>query len=212
MLIDWPLLAAALALLLTPIGLFHGARTRHRALGSDWSDYWRRTLSHGFHTIDLLRAALGAWYLAAGVGATPQATGLAAHAPLLVQGAVLGLGTVLQTFVCKERHAACAPFAYMAGCALGFLPVETGFFALLLAIVFALGVRAPALFFPALGATTVGVGIVVTGAEINLAGLAAAVVFTAPWLLTLLFPRELTVAHLARRATSERLAAGTERK
>ncbi|MDP3070070.1 MAG: hypothetical protein Q8N18_07255 [Opitutaceae bacterium] len=212
MLIDWPLFAAALALLLTPLGLFHGARTRHRALGSDWSGYWPRTLGHGFHAIDFLRATLGAWYLAAGIASGPEATGFAAHSPTLVQGAVLGFGALLQTFVCKERHAACAPFAYTAGSALGFLPVETGFFSVLLAIVFALGVRAPALFFPVLGATTVGVGLVVTGAELDLAGLAAAAAFTAPWLLTLLFPRELTVAHLARRATSERVAAGVERK
>ncbi len=212
MLIDWITFPAAIALLLIPIGLFHGARTRHRALASDWSGYWGRTLGHGFHTIDFGRAMLGAWYLAESLAPAPNASGLAAYTPLLVQGGLLWLGTVLQTFVCKEPHAACAPFAFVAGLATGFLPVSVGWFALLLAIVFALGVRAPALFFPALGAAIVGVGLVVSGAEVQPAILAPAVVVAMPWLLTLLFPRELTVACLARRATSERIAAGDARK
>ncbi len=210
--IDWLKFGGALVLLLAPIGGFHGARTRHRALGSDWSGYWVRTLSHGFHTIDFGRAMLGAWYLADGLAPTAEAKGLAAHAPLLVQFGVLWLGTALQTFVCKESHAACAPFAYAAGLATGFLPVSVGWFALLLAIVFTLGVRAPGLFFPALGATVIGVSLLVTGLEIMPAHLALAVVVGLPWLLTLLFPRELTVAHLARRASSERVTAGTARR
>ena len=100
----------------------------------------------------------------------------------------------------------------VAGVATGFLPISAGWFALLLAIVFALGVRAPALFFPALGAAMAGVGLVVSGAEVQPAILVPAVIVALPWLLTLLFPRELTVACLARRATSERIAAGNVRK
>lgn len=210
--IDWLKFSGALVLLLTPIGIFHGARTRHRALDSAWSGYWLRTLSHGFHTIDFGRAMLGAWYLADGLLPGAEAKGFAAHTPLLVQFGVLGLGIVLQTFVCKEPHAACTPFAYAAGLATGFLPISVGWFALLLAVVFTIGVRAPSLFFPALSATVIGVSLLVTGLEIIPAHLALAVAVGMPWLLTLLFPRELMVAHLARRATSERVAAGVERK
>jgi hypothetical protein len=210
--IDWPMFTAALALLLAPIGLFHGARTRHRALSADWSGYWARTLGHGFHAIDFGRAMLGAWYLAEGIAAAPEAQGLMAHAPLLVQAGALGAGLVLQTFVCREPHAACAPLAYAAGIATGFLPLAVGWFALALAVAFTLGVRAPALFFPLLGATSAGVGLLMSGGEVQPAVLAPAVALPAPWLLTLLFPRELTVACLARVATTERIAAGDARK
>lgn len=210
--IDWPMFAAALALTLTPVGLFHGARTRLRALSGNWSGYWARTLGHGFHTIDFLRAMLGGWYLAEGIAAVPEARGFGAHAPLLVQVAVLLGGLGLQTFVSKERHAACAPLAYAAGLAIGFLPVSIGWFAVALAAVFASGVRAPALFFPALGAAIVCLGLLMSGGEVQLAILAPAAVMPAPWLLTLLFPRELTVAHLARHATGDRIAAGDVRK
>lgn len=210
--IDWPMLCGALALLLLPLGIFHGARTRQRALSSDWSGYWGRTLGHGFHAIDFGRAMLGAWYLADGLGPAAEAAGFRAHLPLLVQALVLAIGAALQTFVCKERHSAGAPFAYAAGMATGFLPVAVGWFALTLAIAFTLGVRAPALFFPLLGATVVGVSLLMSGLEPVPAHFALAAVAGLPWLLTLLFPRELTVAVLARRATSERIAAGDARK
>lgn len=210
--IDWPMLCGALALLLLPIGLFHGARTRQRALTSDWSGYWGRILGHGFHTIDFGRATLGAWYLVECLAAAPDATGLAAHASLLVQAAVLATGIVLQTFVCKERHAACAPFAYAAGLAAGFLPVTVGWFALTLAVVFTLGVRAPGLFFPGLGAAVAAVSLLMSGLQPEPAHFALAGVAGLPWLLTLLFPRELTAACLARTATVERVAAGDARK
>ncbi|MBL9199618.1 MAG: hypothetical protein JNL39_03885 [Opitutaceae bacterium] len=210
--IHWPMAGGALVLLLLPIGLFHGARTRHRALSSDWSGYWGRTLGHGFHAIDFGRAMLGAWYLVDGLLPAADATGIAVHAPLLAQSAVLAIGTTLQTFVCKERHAACAPFAYTAGVATGFLPITVGWFAVTLAIVFTFGVRAPALFFPALSAAVAGVSLLMAGLDPVPAHLAAAAAAGLPWLLTLLFPRELTVACLARTASSERIAAGDVRK
>jgi hypothetical protein len=202
--IDWSQFLPALLLLLTPIALFHGRRVRHRALPQDWSSYWGRTLSLGLHTIDLARAFLGAWYLTAAVSApSGGGGGFAPYLPLLVGSGVLAVAVVLQTFVCREPYSAHAPFAFVSGLVLGFLPFHVAGFAVLLATVFAFGTRAATSYFPALGVCAVASGLLFEPKKLLLRVLMTAIVVTLPWLLVLLFPRQWVVTHALKRITGE---------
>lgn len=202
MLIDWIRLLPALICLLPPIAWFHGRRVRYRALSHDWSGYWRRTLGLGLHTIDFGRAALGAWCLTTSIAALPDATGPWRHAPLLVQGAVLAVAVGLQTFVSKQPGTTHAPFAFVAGLVLGFLPLPIAALALSLAVAVAAGLRTPAGFFPVFAGAILALGLALSGMA-GVVRLALVAGITAlPWLLTLLFPRTLVLSHLNRRISA----------
>src|SRR5215212_2157351 len=130
MLIDWLKLVPAIVLLLAPMALFHGGKVRYRSLPSGFESYWGRTFALGLHSIDLCRAILGAWLLVEAVTVPPDFEGPMRHAPVIIQGAVLFVGMLLQTFVCKEADAAYPPVAFAIGVVLGFLPPLVGGFAL----------------------------------------------------------------------------------
>jgi hypothetical protein len=207
MLIDWPKLIAALVLLWTPIALFHGKRVSYRALMRDWDGYWGRTLSLGLHTVDFARAALGAWLLLNALAAAPNAHGILRHTPLLVTAAVLLPAAAVQTLVCKEAETAHAPFAFMAGLVVGYMPPlmlgqVTPFlvagFALLLTAVIAYGGSAPASFFPTLAVTLAASGVLFAQKKLLLPLAVLCSTVTLPWLLTLLFPRHFVVSYLKR--------------
>lgn len=210
MLIDWLKLTGALILLLPPIALLHGKRVRFRATMRDWDGYWVRTFVLGTHAIDFVRAALGAWLLVEALTRAPGAQGVMRHAPLLIQAGVFVFAVSLQTLVCKEPDTAHAPFTFVAGLALGFLPplmptwepLAVVGFALLLAAIVAYGARIPAVFFPLLAVVLAGAGFLFTKKLLlPLAALCCAVAL--PWLLTLLFPRHFVVSYLAKRPSAD---------
>ena len=208
MLIDWTKFIAAVLLLVPPVALLHGKRVRYRALMRDWDGYWRRTLAHGTHTIDLVRAILGGWLLVDAFAEMTAVTGPMRHVPLLLQAAVLGVAIVAQTLVCKEEDAANAPFTFVAGLAFGFLvpllpgwaPFATAGFAVVLATVVSYGAREPAVFFPLLAAALAAAGYLFTRMKLMLPLAVLCPIVVMPWLLTLLFPRHFVVSYLARRA------------
>jgi hypothetical protein len=201
MLIDWLKFLPALVLLLPPVALFHTKRVRYRALSHGWSGYWSRTFSLGLHSIDFGRAMLGAWWLADGISAGPDAYGLMRHGALFIQVPLLALAVTLQTLVSREPGSAHAPLTFVAGLVAGFLPPWIAAFSLLLGIVIAAGLRSPAGFFPLLGACVIAVGLLFSRTKLlpSLAGLACVVAL--PWMLTLLFPRYLALTYVARRAS-----------
>lgn len=195
LIVDWTLFGPALALLLLPIGLFHGRHTRFRSLSRDWSGQWSLFFKQPHHFADLLRAAAGGWLLAHSLRTAP---GASAYMLLMVQVAVVVLGTTLQSIVCSEPDSALAPFAYVLGLAAGFLPPIVAAPALIITAVVTLGTRIPAVAFSAL-AVSIGVfGAVFIGGKkaIVVAPLVAAPL-VAP-LIALLFARELGTTHRAR--------------
>lgn len=198
LLIDWTFLAPALLLLLTPSVLLQSKRLRARSLARDFSGQWGQVLWLPHQAIDLLRAGVGAWLLARSVERAPEVTGAMKHAPILLQLAVLALGTTLQTLVCRERDAFLAPFAYVFGLAAGFLPPLVAAFALVIAVAIAMGSHVPALFFVALSASATAFGLLLGGkkAILSIAPLCATAFL--PWILTLLFSRELVVMYRSR--------------
>jgi hypothetical protein len=195
--LDWLKLIPALVLLLTPISLFHGRRVRFRAVEREWQGYWARTLGLGLHTIDLGRAALGAWLLFEAAQLDPELRGLARHAPVLMRLAVLTAAILLQTLPCREPEAANAPFAFAVGLALGALPPVVALFALVLALVLAAGASTPAAFFPLAAISVTGLGVLFEGmaALFLLATVALALVL--PWLVTLLARRHFVTTYRA---------------
>jgi hypothetical protein len=204
MLIDWLLLLPALIILWLPVAIFHGRHIRYRELAHGWSGYWGRTLSLGLHTIDAGRAMLGAWWLSESISAPAGATDFSQHQPIFAMGVVLAVATILQTLVWKRTRSASAPFAFVGGLVAGFLPPLIAGFSLLLAIVFALGIRSPMGFFPLLSISTVGVGVFFTR-EKHLSALSAtACVVALPWLLALLFRQRMVVSYLAKRTPTRR--------
>ncbi len=198
MLIDWPKLIFSLVLLLPPIALFHGERVRYRAVMRDWDGYWGRTFSLGFHSIDLLRAALGAWLLAEALQRAPEALGMMKYGAIVAKAAILAVAAVLQTSFCREPEAAHAPFAFVSGLVLGFLPPLVAGFGLGLAIVLTMGIHAPSVYFPLLAVTTAALGFLFTAKTLLYELISVTVAVTLPWLITLLFPRHFVSSYRAR--------------
>jgi hypothetical protein len=162
-----------------------------------------------------LHAAMGAhlsasgfekWLLDEALTLAPGAHGPARYSVLLTQGAVLLLGIVLQTAVCRETDSLRAPFTFVAGVVIGFLPWQTAAFALSLAAVVALGVRAPGLFFLFVGIAVVPMGFLFSGKSFLPRLSITFVVLSLPLLLSLLARRPLVVEYRARRADSDTVA------
>jgi hypothetical protein len=203
--INWTKLLPALLLILFPFALLHGKNVRYRAVVRGWEGYWSRIFLLVWHPIDFLRAAVGAWLLAQAV-AVPDAYGLLRYAPYVIHGAVFVTATIIQTLVCKEPDSAQAPFAFLIGLVLGYLPallpgyapLLTAAVAVLLAAVLARGLNAPAVFFPVLALAVVVLGVVFAQKKLLLPLAAIAPALGLPWLLTLLFPRDLIVPYLAK--------------
>ncbi len=202
MLIDWAKLIPALLCLLTPIALFHGKRVRYRGVDQSWDGFWSRALILGLHPIDLLRATVGAWWLAEAFKVAPGAAGVMRYAPLAAQFGLLSLATTIQTMVCKETDAANAPFAFTAGLVIGYLPPLTAGFALVIAFVVAFGARVAPIFFPFLSLAVVGLGMLLNGKKYIYVLISVACAVALPWLLCLLFPRTLVVSYWFRRSAS----------
>jgi hypothetical protein len=200
MVIDWLRFSGALLLLLVPIALFHGPRVRYRSVSRDWDRHWPRIFSLGLHSIDLGRAALGAWLLTQAVERVPGATGLLRQGVLLTDAAVLGVAVLVQTFVCKERDAAHAPFAFVIGLVAGFLPPLLAGFAVLLAIAIAIGARMPAALFLILAASVMAIGYFFVRSGLPGVAIVAGAV-ALPSLATAMFPRRLVVSYRAKRST-----------
>lgn len=202
MLIDWPLFLAALALLLVPAAVFHHRQVRFRHLDRDWHGYLPRALSLGTHYIDAGRAALGGILLLDALSVPAGAAGSTTISVFAVQAAVLGLGTILQTFVCRESGTAHAPLAYVSGLALGFLPLVPAAFSVVFAVAVAAGTRQVVGYFPVLAVALVLSVVGFYGKRYQYQLIAGASAVALPWLLTLLFPRPLVATHVARRVAA----------
>ena len=206
MAIDWFKFVAALLLLLTPSALFHGPKVRFRPISGEWEKYWAQIFTLGAHAIDLARAATGAWLLAAALQTLPGTRSLLRQGVVITEAVVLVFAVTLQTLVCRgDRGEANAPFAFLIGLVLGFVPPVIAGFGLVLAIVAAAGSRVPAAFFPLLAVTVPGMGYLFSGKKfiLNLAVVTCCAL--TPWLLSLLFSRDLVIAYRARRADESRL-------
>lgn len=203
MIIDWLKLVPALLILLTPISLFHGKKIRVRPIDRDWDTHWPQITGLGLHWIDLGRAVLGAWLLLDALSLPPGTRGFMRYAPIATQGAILIFSSCVQSFVCKERDSAHAPFMFVTGLILGFYPPSVAGFSILLAITAAAGSRNPWIYFPLLAVLVPGLGFLFLGqgALIRLGAGSAAVAL--PWLLTLMFRQTLVLSYRARRSSSE---------
>lgn len=199
MLVDWLKFSAALLLLLTPVGIFHDRKVHYRPISREWGDHWAQIVSLGLHTIDFLRATVGAWLLIESLQSAPAARGLLRYAVISTQAAVALVGITLQSVVCKEADSANAPFAFLAGLVTGFLPPVVAGFAIMITVVIAAGARFPASFFPVLALAVPGMGLLFTGKKHLLILIVTAVTVLLPWLISLLFSLELVVSYRARR-------------
>lgn len=199
MIIDWLKFAPALFLLLLPIGLFHGKKIRFRPISTDWHGQWPQILSLGLHWIDLGRAVLGSWLLLEALSLVPGTSGFMRYSVLFTQGVVIVAGVGLQTLLCKERESALAPFMFVTGLVLGLYPPAVACFPIVLALTVAAGSRTPSAYFPTLALTLVGLGFLFDGkkALIKL-GIGFCAVLL-PWLLSLMFSRELVLTYRAKR-------------
>lgn len=210
--IDWLKFLPSLVLLLTPVRIFHGGNVHVRAISRGWDRHWAQVLTLTLHGLDLTRAALGSWLLIDSL-AVPGAHGMAAQAPLFIQGAIRLLAVILQTVPCKERDAANAPFAFIIGLLLGGYSPLAATFALVLTVTLAAGARTPAAFFPVLALSFPGASFLfgkLPLLEKSAFGAGAALL---PWLWALLFNCELVVSYRARSTTHSRppLAAAKSR-
>lgn len=199
MIIDWLKFAPALFILLIPIGLFHGKKVRFRPIARDWDAHWAQILSLGLHWIDLTRAALGAWLLIEALTLEPGTRGAMRYAPLLLQGGVSVVAVCLQAFVCKERDSANAPFAFVTGLVFGLYPPATAAFPVLLAATVATGSRTPWAYFPILALSLLGIGFLFDGQRALIRMVLGAGAVMLPWLLSLMFSRDLVLTYRARR-------------
>ena len=202
MIIDWTNFGPALALLLTPIVLFHGKKIRYRSASRDWDTHWPQILTLGLHFIDAGRAALGGWLLIESLHPNPAAHGIARYAIMLTQGAVLCSAVTFQVFFCKEPDSAFAPFAFVAGLGFGLYPPAVAGLPLLLAVTVAGGSRTPVAFFPTLSIAMLGLGFAIGGKAMLLNVIFGACAVMLPWLFSLMFSRDLLVSYRAKRPAS----------
>ncbi len=194
MLIDWPKLLAALVLLLVPVALFHGKRVVYRDVSRDWVGFWPRTFGLDLHYADLFRAVLGAWLISEALTRAPEVAGAMKYSSYAAQTAVFALALTLQTMICKEEDSAHAPFAFVSGLALGFVPPFIAGPALLLAILITFGTKVASIYFPVLAAAVSALGFPFTGKKHIFALLIVTITAGLPWLLTLLFPRHFVAS------------------
>ncbi|MBM3844182.1 MAG: hypothetical protein FJ397_13140 [Verrucomicrobia bacterium] len=195
--VNWLILLPAVVLLWTPIALLQGKKARHRVVDIGWHGYWPRTLFFGLHWLDLVRAGVGSGLLYAATAVDLISAGFNAHPPLLLRAGVLLVGALLQ---CRSREPKTihAPFAYLAGLALGGLYPTVAVFSLALTLVLAIGPGLPSAFFPLLALIGAGLGFLLESRTglFDAATLAPAVV--APWLLTLLLGKPFSSTYRAR--------------
>ncbi len=203
MTIDWLKFLPALVLLLTPGDLFNGGKIRFRDVTRDWDGYWLRALSHGLHTIDLARAALGTWLLLDALHGAVNPHGFAKYEVLLWQGGIRIFAVLFQTVVCREEHAVNAPFTFVIGLLLGGISPVVSLFAIALALPVARGSGAPAAFFPVVALAYLGIGFWFKGKGAVLGLTVGAAAAMLPFLWSLLFRREMVVAYRAKRHVPE---------
>jgi hypothetical protein len=212
MTIDWWKFLSALLLLLVPGDLFNGGvKVRYRDVTREWHGYWLRVLTHGMHTIDLGRAALGTWLLLDSLHGAPDARGLLRYAPLVTQGGIRIAAVLVQTLVCREKDAINAPFTFVVGLLLAGISPVVAFFAVALAAPVAAGMRAPVAFFPVVAVAHLAIGFWFRGRALGggasfavLPSLAlAAIAAMVPFLWSLMFRRDLVVAYRAKPRSAE---------
>jgi hypothetical protein len=198
MIVHWPQLVGALLLLLIPISLFHGRSVRYRPIGREWDRHFKQIVALPSHLIDFGRAILGAWLLTLALERAPDAAGFERHIPLLAPIVVLTLALLVQTFVCKERDAANAAYAFASGIVVGFLPIAVGAFALLLAVTITTGARRPLAYLPLLAISVGAIGYALGRMSYVFAIAAVDAALIAAWLSTFMFQRTVVVAYQAR--------------
>jgi len=169
----------------------------------DWDGYWLRALAHGMHSIDLVRSALGTWWLIDSLHSLPNPQGFARYEVLVVQGGIRILAVFLQTVVCREKEAVNAPFTFIIGLLLAGTSPVVALFAIALAVPIALGVAHASGLFPVVALAHLGIGFWFKGkgAVFSLGfGAFAAMI---PFLWAVLLRRDLVVAYRAKRLVSD---------
>lgn len=209
MIIHWTIFLPAVILLLIPITLFHGPKIRYRGISHDWRTIWPNAFDLGLHSIDFGRAVLGAWLLVDSLSRGP-ATGLMRHSILITHAGVLIAAVILQITFRAKPDTVHAPFTFVAGLVLGFYPPSIAAYALLLAVVAALGTKAPSVFFPVLGLALAAVGTVFVK-KFTLTLAVGVLVVTLPWLWSLLFRCEMMASYRARRASDDSISKSPSR-
>lgn len=201
MIIHWFQLVSAAFILLLPSGLFHGSKVRYRAIRRAWKGYWGRMLALGLNSIDLGRAALGAWVLLQAIEAAPNTHLPPWGLPALQSGIVLA-AIVLQMLVCKEPKSLNACYPFLIGLIFGLHPFPVACFAVLGALVLAGGARMPMAFFPVLAILSFVFGLLFGDKTLNTVLIVGAVAALIPWLSSMLFSRALVIIYRAKRAES----------
>jgi hypothetical protein len=203
MTIDWIKFLPAVVLLLTPGSLFNSGKIRYRDVSRDWDGYWARSFSHGLHSIDFVRAALGTWLLLDSLHGAVNPHGLQKYEVLFLQGGIRVLAVFLQTVFCREEHAVNAPFTFVTGLLLGDIAPIVALFALAVALPVALGSRSAASYFPVLALSYLGVGVWFKGKGAMLGLLFGAIAVFLPLLWALMFRREFVSTYRAKRHAEE---------
>jgi len=195
--VNWLIFLPAVVLLWTPIALLQGRKVRHRVVEIGWHGYWPRTLFFRLHWLDLVRAGVGSGLLGAATAEDLISAGIDAYPPRLLRAGVLLVGALLQCWS-REPKTIHAPFAYLAGLALGGLDPAVAVFSLALTLALAIGPGLPSAFFPLLPLIGAGLGFLLKSRTglFDAATLAPATV--APWLLTVLLGKPFSSTYRAR--------------
>lgn len=139
---------------------------------------------------DLLRAGAGAYVLSTlAIQVNAEIKGASVKA-LLLEGAVLGIGVILQMFRTGRGIQFVGPIFYMCGLTLALSGYLQGSFAVFVGFLFAIGGKRPAYLLPVMGIALVVVGYVVDS-TITLPLLLACGLIGLPVLIAFLFQKPL---------------------
>jgi hypothetical protein len=210
MIIDWLKFIPALLLLWLPAGLLHGKNTTFRPISREWTDQWPLILTFGLHWFDFVRAIAGAWLLHHSLTVVPDAKGLLRYAVPFAEVLVLTTGITLQAFFCKEHESIHAPYAWLSGMLFGYFSPITVILPIVVGITVAAGSSTAAAFFPMVAifipislTLFAGFGPMFKGKVIVVPSGIGFCIAILPWLLSLLFSRDLVLAQRSRPKTKD---------
>lgn len=198
MTIHWQFALPGLVLLFCPLPLFNGKKTKYRELSREWHSVLPQIFSLGWHWADFVRAWAGTWLLKLALEILPDTMGAS---PMIALGTVLFVALTLTTLICREEGAVNAPFTFLAGMVLGVFPPLVAVFALVSAALTGIGSSFLSSFFVLLP-VAIGVLGYYFVPNLVLVGVGATLSFL-PLLLSMMFRRDMVIAHVARKSSPD---------
>ena len=146
--IDWLPFLTSVLLLWLPVTLVFGKGVQYRELDSAWHHFFAPAIFLPWHWIDGVRIGAATFFLCDAVGFSRSLAvdELTHGGAASVVAAVLAVGVILQTVVCRAEGSFHVPFTFVFGAVAVLFPPAVAALALVVAVTAAIGFRSLAAF------------------------------------------------------------------